>query len=142
LNPRGRIEAKQSGAPFRNLDQKHSGRDVLVHESLVAKSRLQFVQLNQLHRKRSLEEFISVQLNRVVIERCIHLIDRAAMILGDAPDAFVCDLVVVHWLSLPLSSGFANADAAPEVVDYAAEVLDQLLFLGADLLDDTLRPLR
>jgi hypothetical protein len=68
------------------------------------------------------------------IEGRIHLIDRAAMILGDAPDALLNDLVIVivHGTTLPLMPRLANANPALQVADNTAEMLEQLRLLVVD----------
>jgi hypothetical protein len=60
------------------------------------------------------------------------------VIPGNAPHAFLDDLVVIHDTSLPSILGLANTDAALEVVDDRAQVVDQADFLGVDSLDDTM----
>lgn len=78
------------------------------------------------------------------------MIDRAAMILGDA-GALVKDLVcslVVHPASLPLSFRLSNPNASAEIMHDAAQVLNQAGLFGADsrnnevVADVMLRPLR
>jgi len=125
LGPHGQsAQAQQCRTTFGDFDQKHTSGDVLVLKSLVAEGLLELVKLHQFHGQRALQERVSVKLDRVMIERCVHFRDRAAMIRGNASDAFLDDLVVIHGTSLPLMLGLANTNAALEVVDDRAQVLD------------------
>src|SRR5215471_12986946 len=117
---------------FGDFDQKHTSGDVLVLKSLVAEGLLELVKLHQFHGQRALQERVSVKLDRVMIERCVHFRDRAAVIPGNASHAFLDDLVVIHGTSLPLMLGLANTDAALEVADDRAHMLDQAGLFGAD----------
>ena len=92
--------------------------------SSLVESLLQLVKLHQFHGQRALQERVPVKLDRVMIERYVHFRDRAAMIRGNASDAFLDDFVVIHGTSLPLMLGLANTNAALEIVDDRAQALD------------------
>src|SRR5262249_51462852 len=87
---------------------------------------------HQFHGQRALQERVSVTLDRMMIQGRVHFRDRAAVIPGNASHAFLDDLVVIHGTSLPLMLGLANTDAALEVADDRAQLLDQAGLFGAD----------
>ena len=73
------------------------------------------------------------------IQDGVHFIDRAAVVIGNAPLGPVDDQVVallVHGANLPLSFRFANADATVEIMHHAAKVTEQLRFLGVNHRDE------
>ena len=75
------------------------------------------------------------------IQDGVHFIDRAAVVIGNAPLGPVDDQVVallVHGANLPLSFRFANADAAFEIMHNDAQLTDQLRFLGENHPDQPL----
>src|SRR5215471_15429530 len=118
------IQAQQCRTTFSDLDQEHTSRNVPVLESLVAEGLLQLVKLHQFHRECALQEHVSIKLDRMMIQGRVHFRDRAAVIPGNASDAFLDDLVVIHGTSLPLMLGFANTDAAVEIMNDCAQIVD------------------
>src|SRR5215831_16434187 len=82
--------------------------DVAILEGLGVKCLLQCVELNQLQGQCAAQKLIAIKLDRMPVQGCIHLIDRAAMISGDLCHTLVDELVAVHNASLPLPARFAN----------------------------------
>src|SRR5215467_9030072 len=71
----------------------------------------------------------------------MHLVDRAAIIIGNGALGLVQDQVavlLVHGANLPLSFRFANAEAAVEIMHHAAKMTEQLRFLGVNHRDQLL----
>jgi hypothetical protein len=99
---------------------------------------LELVEPHQLQRQRALQEAIAVELDRMSIQRRVHLVDGAIVRPGNGVDALVDELVVIHGDSLPLVLALANSDAALQRACDRAEVLNQCLLLGANPLDEPL----
>src|SRR5262249_10247972 len=69
------------------------------------------------------------------IQDCVHLFDRAAVIIADAPLGLVNDqipMLLVHGANLPLSFRFATAQAAVEIIRNAVKMTEHLPSLGVN----------
>jgi hypothetical protein len=81
-----RIQAEQSCASL-SLDHEHTGRNVLVPESLGYESRLELP--HQFHRQRALQEFVSVLFDRMLVQRRMDILDAAVVRPGNGGDPLV-----------------------------------------------------
>jgi hypothetical protein len=110
-------------------------------EGFIAEGFNNLVEVEQLERHDELQILVAVRVEWMVVERAVHLSDRAAVLVGNAPQALVQDQIptfLVHRASLPLPPLFANADAPLEVVRHGLQMAEQFRFLVEDRRDQPL----
>jgi hypothetical protein len=98
-----RIQTEQSCPAFQDFHHERSGCRFPIFDRLALERHFELIQPHQLEGQRALQIGITVQLDRMSIERCMHGVDRAIVCPGNGVDALVSQLIVVHGATSEIS---------------------------------------